>query len=147
MLLVVAPLALLMRRQTRTGRWATVDASRPSDRPLLFLVALGSLAALRVGMALVEPSTTAGPAVTILMGVVVVCAAVTSRVKLSLHMLVLALAASVLEPRAPMLAWGCAALLPLLGWSRVALERHRWSEVVLGTLVGVAAGVAIVWTT
>ena len=37
-----------------------------------------------------------------------------------------------------------AAALPVLGWSRVALGRHRWAEVVVGLLVGAGTGALLV---
>ena len=40
--------------------------------------------------------------------------------------------------------WLLAAVLPLLAWSRVALGRHRWIEVVLGAAIGAVTGLAIV---
>jgi hypothetical protein len=40
---VVVPLAVLMVRQVRRGRWSNVDASNRSERPVLFVVALAAL--------------------------------------------------------------------------------------------------------
>jgi membrane-associated phospholipid phosphatase len=37
------------------------------------------------------------------------------------------------------------ALVPVLGWSRVALGRHRWSEVALGAGLGALAAGALFW--
>lgn len=34
--------------------------------------------------------------------------------------------------------WPAIALLPLVGWSRVTLQRHTWSQVAAGALVGVS---------
>ena len=39
---VVVPIAVLMFRQVRRGRWSNVDASNPSERPVLFAVALAA---------------------------------------------------------------------------------------------------------
>ena len=54
-----------------------------------------------------------------------------------------ALAAVVLLARAPALGAGLLATLPALGWSRVALERHRWAEVFVGAIVGALAGLLL----
>jgi hypothetical protein len=55
-----------------------------------------------------------------------------------------ALAASVLIGLGIAVGWFIAAGLPVLGWSRVALGRHRWGEVALGVAIGVCAGVLVV---
>ena len=142
-LLFVLPLALLMRRQLRRGAWTTVDASRPRERPILFAVGGAGLAALIAYLARTRPGS---PLVTGAVGVVLMvafCAAMTPWVKVSLHMAAAALAAAVLLARGLPLGWPLAAMLPALGWSRVALGRHRWLEVMLGFLVGAGSGVAI----
>ena len=40
---VVVPMTVLMFLQVRRGRWSNVDASKPSERPVLFLVAVAGL--------------------------------------------------------------------------------------------------------
>ncbi len=127
----------------RRGAWETVDASRPRDRPVLFGVALGALLALGLALAALAPASPVAAALPWVGALVVACALLTRWVKLSLHLLVAALAGVVLLARAPAVGAGLLARLPALGWSRVAVERHRWSEVVVGTAVGVLAGVLL----
>jgi hypothetical protein len=50
--LIVIPIAVLMFRQVRCGRWSNVDASNPSERPVLFVVALAGLLLRLVGYVL-----------------------------------------------------------------------------------------------
>lgn len=127
----------------RRGAWETVDASRPRDRPLLFGVTLGALLALGLALAALAPTSPVAVAIPWVGALVVACALLTRWIKLSLHLLVAALAGVVLLARAPVVGVALLALLPALGWSRVALERHRWSEVLVGTTVGVLAGVLL----
>ena len=117
-LLLVAPMGALTWWQVRRGVWETVDASRPRDRPVLFGVALGALLALGFVLALLAPTSPVTVALPWVGALVVSCGLVTRWVKLSLHLLVAALAA-------------------------VALRRHRWSEVLVGTAVGVLAGLLL----
>src|SRR4051794_19217060 len=42
---VVVPMTVLMFRQVRRGRWSNIDASNPSERPVLFVVAVAGLVA------------------------------------------------------------------------------------------------------
>jgi hypothetical protein len=145
--LFVLPVAALTARQVRRGAWSTVDASHPRERPLLFAVGAAALTATLVYFSRTRPGS---PFVAGVGGVLVMvgfCAAVTPWVKVSLHMAAAALAAAVLLRRGLPLGWLLAGALPVLAWSRVALRRHRWPEVVLGLVVGACTGAAIahVW--
>jgi hypothetical protein len=142
-LCLVGPLGALTWWQVRRGAWETVDASRPRDRPILFGVALGALLALGIALAVLAPTSPVAASLPWVGAIVVGCAVLTRWIKLSLHLLVAALAAVVLLARAPALGAGLLATLPALGWSRVALERHRWAEVFVGTIVGALAGLLL----
>ena len=54
---VVVPIAVLMFLQVRRGRWSNVDASKPSERPILFMVALAGLVAALVWLLLNDPQS------------------------------------------------------------------------------------------
>lgn len=142
-LLLVVPLGVLTWWQVRCGAWETVDASRPRDRPILFGVTLGALLALGLALTALAPASPVTTALPWVGALVVGCAIMTRWIKLSLHQLVAALAGVVLLARAPVVGAGLLALLPALGWSRVALKRHRWSEVLVGTAVGALAGLVL----
>jgi hypothetical protein len=143
-LLLVLPLAVLTAWQVRRGAWGTVDASHPRERPALFLVGGAGVAALLGALALTRPGSPLVTGAAGALALVAVCAAVTPWVKVSLHMATAALAAAVLLGRGSPLGWLLALGLPALGWSRVALGRHRWAEVALGLLAGAGAGAAMV---
>lgn len=142
--LFVLPLAVLTVRQTRRGAWSTVDASDPRERPLLFLVGGVGLLALFGYLLATQPSTPLLRGAAGTLGMLAVCAVATRWVKISLHVAVAALAAAILLGRGIALGWLLAAAVPLLAWARVAMGRHRWIEVILGLVVGAAAGVLIV---
>jgi hypothetical protein len=139
-LVLGGPLGVLTWWQLRRGAWETVDASRPRDRPVLFAVALAALLALRIALGVVAPTSPVVASLPWVGAMVVGCAVLARWIKLSLHMLVAALAAVVLLARVPTLGVVLLAALPALGWSRVALDRHRWSEVLVGTTAGALAG-------
>lgn len=142
-LLFGLPIGVLMGRQVRRGAWGTVDASDPRERPVLFAVGAAALLALLGYLALARPGSGLLRGGLVTLGMVAVCAAALRWVKLSLHLAAAALAATVLVGEGHALGWGIAAGLPLLAWARVAMGRHRWHEVALGTLVGAATGAVV----
>jgi hypothetical protein len=143
-LVVLLPVGVLMIRQVGRGSWRNVDASDRAERPLLFTVALAALAAL-LGVALLfrqESFLVRGAAGVVIM--LLVCAAAGRWIKVSLHMAFGALATTILlslgSPAGGILLAG----MPMLAWSRLALERHRAAEVAMGLALGVAFGCGII---
>jgi len=142
-LLVVAfatiPLAVLMAIQVRSGRWGNVDASRPEERPALFVVGGLGLLALAVYLAFTQPVS---PLLRGLLAPVALLgsAAIVNRwVKASLHVGFAVLAAATWIQLGSALGWALVPVVPILGWSRLVLNRHRLTELVAGGLLGLAA--------
>lgn len=139
----VVPLALLMYRQVRRGSWENVDASNARERPVLFTIALLGLVLLLTYLLLVHPRSFLVRGIYGGLGMVIVCAAVTRWVKVSLHVAYAALAATILLLARSPAGWAMAAVIPALMWSRLAMGRHRPLELLLGLLIGIATGMAI----
>ena len=144
-LLAFLPLAVLMRRQVRSGAWTNVDASHPHERPVLFLVGGAGLLALLGYLAVAHPGSSMVRGAMGALAMVALCAAVTPWIKVSLHMAAASLATAVLLSRGIAAGWLLALVLPLLAWARVALGRHRWIEVALGFLAGGITGFILAW--
>ncbi len=126
-------------RRVRSGRWGTVDASRPHERPLLYALVLVVVAGLWAWFGMASPLARGVAAA----GAMLALAGLLNRwIKLSLHMASLAFAGAAAWPLSPWLGAASLALLPLLGWSRLHLRRHAWPEVVGGTVLGALAGAA-----
>jgi apolipoprotein N-acyltransferase len=133
-----------MVRQVRAGAWKNVDASNISERPSLYAVGgLGSIALL-VYLLLAQPTSflIRGSAGFLMM--FAVCALATRWIKVSLHMAFAALAATTLLLIGSPAGWVLLPLVPALAWSRLALQRHRPVEVVLGAVIGILTGIAMV---
>jgi membrane-associated phospholipid phosphatase len=141
--LFVLPVAVLTALQVRRGAWSTVDASHPRERPLLFGVGAAGLLAVLLYVARTRPGTPLVAGTLAVLAMVAVCAAITPWLKVSLHMASATLAATVLLGRGLSLGWLLAAVLPVLAWSRVALGRHRWSEVAAGLVIGAVTGTLV----
>ena len=132
--------AFVLQRR-RAGHWQTVDASRPQERPLLYLLALLVAGAYWWWMG----GRASAAATGILAAVAMLClAGIANRwIKLSLHMASLAFAGCALLPLMPLAGMGMVALLPVLAWSRLRMARHTWPEVAGGALLGALCGSGI----
>lgn len=141
MAVVIAVAWLFVWRQHRSGRWSTVDASSPNERPLLYAVVLALVIAYAAWIGRVSPLIGGVIAVVAMMCV----ARIANRwIKLSMHMASLAFCAVALWPLQQGAAWAAFACIPLLAWSRLRMQRHTRAEVVFGTLLGLATGIALI---
>ena len=142
---VVAPVAVLMFRQVRGGRWSNVDASKPSERPVLFAVALAGLVAALGWLLLNDPRSFLVRGMLVVGTFLLFAALLTRWVKLSLHVAFAALTATTLSLLGSAVGYALFALIPVVFWSRVTLERHRFHELLVGLLLGVVTGMVLVW--
>jgi hypothetical protein len=144
-IVLIIPLWIFMWRKWRSGSWTTIDASDPKERPAFYGIALLLIGLLMGCFMMVKGwgfMLRGCAAVAVMLGI----AAVLNRwIKLSNHVAFAMFTAVLLSYIA--LGWGLAvfALVPFVAWSRVALARHRWSEVLGGMVLGGLVGVATVW--
>lgn len=141
---VVVPVAVLMLRQVRRGRWSNADASKPSERPILFLVALAGLAAALGWLLLEDPRSFLVRGMLVVAAFLLLAAFLTRWIKLSLHVAFAALAATTLSLLGSPVGYALIAVVPMVFWSRLALARHRLSELLAGLLLGVLTGIVLV---
>ena len=142
-LIALLPVAILMIRQVRKGSWTNVDASNRAERPLLFAVGIVALAVLIGAVVVFRPGSFLIRGAVGVLAMLAVCAVATKWVKVSLHMAFGALATTTLLSLGSPAGWVLLAVMPVLAWSRLALERHSPAEVAIGLLVGIAFGFAI----
>lgn len=141
---VVLPIAVLMFRQVHRGRWSNVDASKPSERPVLFMVAFASLVAALGWLLLNDPHSFLVRGLLVATAFLLVAALLTRWVKLSLHVAFAALTATTLCLLGSTVGYALTAVVPVVFWSRIALARHRVHEVLVGLVLGVLTGVVLV---
>lgn len=141
---VVVPIAVLMFRQVRRERWSNVDASKPSERPVLFRVALAGLAAALGWLLLNDPQSFLVRGILVVAAFLLLAAVLTRWIKLSLHVAFAALTATTLFLLGSPLGCALIAVVPVVFWSRIALARHRVHELLLGLGLGVLTGIALV---
>ncbi len=143
---VVVPIAVLMFLQVRRGRWSNVDASKPSERPVLFMVALAGLVAALAWLLFNDPQSFLMRGMLTVAAFLLVSALLTRWVKLSLHVAFAALTTTTLVLLGSAVGYTLMAVVPVVFWSRIALARHRVHELVVGLVLGVLTGVVLVLT-
>jgi hypothetical protein len=137
----IFPIAWLMRRQTRSGRWQNADASRRSERPFLYVVALATLA-LFGAIAWWTTDTRLERGFGGAIGLVLASAIVTRWLKTSLHMAFASFTATILLLTGSSFGWIVLLFMPIVAWSRLRLSRHQPAELVVGAILGAASGAA-----
>jgi hypothetical protein len=141
---VVVPIAVLMLRQVRRGRWSNVDASKASERPVLFMVALAGLIGALGWLLLNDPQSFLVRGMLVVAAFLLIAAVLTRWVKLSLHVAFAALTATTLFLLGSAVGYALIAVVPLVFWSRIALARHRVHELVVGLVLGMLTGIVLV---
>jgi hypothetical protein len=140
---VIVPVAALMARRRAAGRWRTVDASEPSERPALLAVAAAAAAAALVAVLLRGHGSGFGRPMLAVLLVFALAAALGRWMKASLHVAFAAFAAAGLLALGAGTGWAFAALVPPLAWSRLHLRRHTARDVAAGAAVGLAAALVL----
>ncbi len=141
--LAILPVAVLILYKTLRGTWTTVDASHRPERQVLYAVSLAAVLGLILYVTITKRRSTLAAGSMGTFGLLL-CAWIINRwVKLSLHMALAAMVATVLIASRSAVGWVMLALLPALAWSRVELKRHTPKEVLLGAILGTIAGLAI----
>jgi hypothetical protein len=143
-IVVLLPVAVLMFRQVRRKRWSNADASNPSERPVLFLTALGGVVASLSWLRLKDPHSFLMQGMFVIGMFLLLAALLTRWIKLSLHVAFAALTATTLSLIGSWVGYLLIAVVPLVFWSRLALARHRLHELAVGLALGAFTGFLLV---
>ena len=143
--MLIAVVGALMFHQVRTGRWLNVDASRPEERPVLYVLLLVALAVMVAFVLLTGRNTYLVRGILGAMTITLISGVLNRRIKISLHMAFGAFAAFLLVLMGSLVGWVLLVLLPPIGWSRLFLRRHTLTEVIAGAALGVAVGSGVRW--
>lgn len=143
MLLAVGLCGLYVLWRWRRGDWHTVDAADKRERASLYVVLLPIILALALWQG--GWGSVSGRAL-LYFALALILAWLGNRwLKTSLHLLGLGFAVPIAWLLWPLAGALLAACLPLLAASRLALGRHTLSEVLAGSILGLAAGVLASW--
>ena len=138
------PLAVIIAIRVRRGSWSDFDVSRREQRSGLYYAVAIVLALCLLVLYL----TGASPGMMRGLGATAAMLAVgllgNRWLKISMHMMFAAYCAALVIWVYP---WSAVAIVPFvlaIAWSRRRLERHTLVEVILGLLLGTAAGLSVV---
>ena len=143
MAVAVAIVWAFVLQRRRSGRWGTVDASDRRERPVLYALVL--VVAAGYWLWLGGRASATGQGVVAVIAMLCVAGIANRWIKLSLHMASLGFVALVLLSLWPPAGVVGLLLMPVLGWSRVRMARHRLDEVIGGGLLGLATAAALRW--
>ena len=142
---VVLPMALLLFRGVRSGRWSDADVSVRTERNRFYprAVPISAVGVIALGLLRAPGFAVRGALVTF--ALLVVAGLLNFRIKLSLHAL-FAFYSSLILFRVNTIAGAIALALALLVfWSRLYLQRHDLPEMLAGTVLGLIGGIATAW--
>jgi hypothetical protein len=142
---VILPMALLLFRGFKSGRWSDPDVSIRAERVRFYPWAI-SISGVAVIVLLVLPApafASRGAAMTLLL--LILAALINFRIKLSLHALFAFYSAIILFVVNPLVGAVAFALALLVFWSRLYLRRHDLLETLVGTFLGLLGGLVTAW--
>jgi membrane-associated phospholipid phosphatase len=135
----ILPMLVLTLRNVRRGVWSDHDVSRREQRGGLYRAAflLIALSALLLWLLDASPRMMHGFAAA---AVMLALGLFGNRfLKISLHMMTAAFAAVTIIRLYPNTTYAIVPFVAAVAWSRRKLERHTWTEVVVGLAIGGAA--------
>src|SRR6266852_4401157 len=141
----LVPLGLFVWNRYSSGRWETVDASAPADRPALYTVAFLLLIPLGFYFLVGERAKEMIRGLAAVALLIAVAAAANRWIKLSVHVAIATFAAVIITKLVPGFGGMLLAFLPILGWSRLKLSRHSIFEVLGGFVLGLIVAAVTLW--
>lgn len=142
----VIPLAMSLL-MTRAGKVTDKYIQNRKQRHLFYALSLGSMLTGALLVMLVPSSTEARWMAALAVGTLLVVMAINTRLKISIHALIAALAAVVFPAGLfhPAVLIVAVAVWATASWSRVYLQRHSLTEVLCGSLLGGCVGWFFLW--
>lgn len=142
---VILPMALLLFRGFRSGRWSDPDVSIRAERIRFYPRAISISAVAVIALLLLHAPAFALRGATITLFLLIIAALLNFRIKLSLHALFAFYSAIILFVINPVTGAVAFALALLVFWSRLYLKRHDLSETLVGALLGLLGGLVTAW--
>ena len=139
----VVPLALLIRRKVRTGRWSDHDVSDPLHRKRFYPIAIVVTAGTAGGLWLLGAPGIVVRGVLVTLVLLVLGLTLVRWSKISLHASFGAFCAVTLSAVSMWVAGGALIFATAVGWSRIWLERHTLWQVLGGAALGAAGGCVV----
>jgi hypothetical protein len=141
---VILPMALLLFRGIRSGRWSDMDVSVHAERVRFYPFAIPISAAAVIALWLLRTPVFALRGAVVTLFLLVAAALINFRIKLSLHALFAFYSATILFVVGPVVGTMAFTVALLVFWSRLYLRRHDLLEMLVGTSLGLLGGVVTV---
>src|SRR5262245_50497678 len=141
---VILPMALLLFRGVRSGRWSDMDVSVHAERVRFYPFAIPISAAAVIALWLLRTPVFALRGAVVTLFLLVAAALINFRIKLSLHALFAFYSATILFVVDPVVGTIAFAVAFLVFWSRLYLRRHDLLEMLVGTSLGLVGGVVTI---
>ena len=142
---VILPMALLLFRGFRSGRWSDPDVSVRAERIRFYPRAISISAGAVIVLWLLHAPAFALRGATITLFLLIIAALINFRIKLSLHALFAFYSAVILFVVNPIAGAVAFALALLVFWSRLYLKRHDLPETIVGAFLGLLGGLVTAW--
>jgi len=142
---VILPMALLLFRGIRSGRWSDPDVSIHAERVRFYpwAISISGLAIIVLLLSGAPAFALRGAAVTLFL--LILAALINLRMKLSLHALFAFYSGVILFVVSPVAGTLAFTLALLVFWSRLYLNRHDFRETLVGACLGLLGGVVAAW--
>ncbi|HEY7001725.1 MAG TPA: hypothetical protein VH330_08275 [Candidatus Udaeobacter sp.] len=141
---VILPMALLLFRGVRSGRWSDMDVSVHAERVRFYPFAIPISATAVIALWLLRTPAFALRGAVVTLFLLVTAAIINFRIKLSLHALFAFYSATILLVVDPVVGTIAFTVAFLVFWSRLYLRRHDLLEMLVGTSLGLLGGVVTV---
>jgi hypothetical protein len=141
----LVPLGLFMRHRYTSGRWQTVDASARADRPVAYLAGFAVLLPMSLYFLLHEKSSSLFRGCVAIAAMFGIAFALNRWIKLSGHLAFAGFTALILGNIRFAYALPIGLFIPVLAWSRLALQRHTLLEVIGGLALGLIVATIMLW--
>ena len=135
----ILPLFLVTLRNVRRGVWSDHDVSRREERGGLYRAAFPLLAISALLLWLTDASSRMMRGFTAAAIMLAIGLLGNRFLKTSMHMMAAAFCGVTIGRIYPNVTFVIVPFVAAIGWSRRKLERHTWTEIVVGTVIGAAA--------
>ena len=135
----ILPLFVITLRNVRRGVWSDHDVSRRNERGGLYRAAFPLLAISALLLWLMDASPRMMRGFTAAAVMLAIGLLGNRFLKISLHMMAAAFCGVTIGRIYPNTIYAIVPFVAAIGWSRRKLERHTWTEIVVGVVIGAAA--------
>ncbi len=146
LLLIIIPIALWILLKVRTGKYTDADVSNKKERVYFYLALIPFLLLASLATYIYNQPSYIYHGILIVTILIFACSLINYLSKISLHVSLNSYLAVSLFFFSPALSITWLIVTIIIGWSRIHLNRHSKTEVLLGFVAGIIAGIVFLNT-